>query len=141
MGAGAVIGGWASYVFGGFDAALLWLFGFTLVDFILGIIAAAKHRRWQSKVMYRGIFKKSFIFVMIAICHGVDVALGIDFVRTTCIFAYLANEVGSILENVERMGYGDIIPSVLRNALQILQDKGQGNTGLGTTKERTEKNE
>ena len=71
---------------------------------------------------------------MISISHGVDVSLNVDFVRTACIFAYLANEVGSILENIERLGYGDIIPAVLRNALHVLKDKGQINTTMGDKK-------
>lgn len=130
----AIIGGWLSYLLGGFEPALMWLAGFMLVDFLTGNFAVIKQGRWQSSLMYRGIFKKCFIFVMISISHGVDVSLNVDFVRTACIFAYLANEVGSILENIERLGYGDIIPAVLRNALHVLKDKGQINTTMGDKK-------
>lgn len=130
----ASIGGWLSYLLGGCEPALMWLAGFMLVDFLTGNFAVIKQGRWQSSLMYRGIFKKCFIFVMISISHGVDVSLNVDFVRTACIFAYLANEVGSILENIERLGYGDIIPAVLRNALHVLKDKGQINTTMGDKK-------
>lgn len=119
MSIGATIGAWLGYAIGGFDAALLWLFGFAVLDFITGNIAVIKAGKWQSNMAYRGIFKKMFIFIMVAICHGVDMSMGTDFVRTACVFAYILNEVGSILENIERMGFGDIIPSVLKDALDV----------------------
>ena len=125
MGIGATIGGWLNWALGGIDAAIVWLFIFTIIDFISGNAAAIKQKKWQSRITYRGIFKKLFIFIMIAICHGVDVSLQVDFVRTACIFAYILNEVGSILENVERLGFGDIIPAPLRNALHMVSEREQ----------------
>ena len=139
MAIGATIGTWLSYVFGGFDSAIIWLFGFTLIDYLTGNFAAVKNGKWQSMFAYKGIFKKAFIFVMIAICHGVDVSMGLDFVRTTCIFAYIANEVGSIVENIERMGYGDIIPPILRSALKVAKEREAAMTGnmIGTKSDNT----
>lgn len=136
MGIGATIGGWLSYALGGIDIAVTWLFVFTLIDFISGNAAAIKQGKWSSRITYKGIFKKLFIFIMVAICHGVDQSMQVDFVRTACIFAYILNEVGSILENVERLGFGDIIPSVLRNALDAVREREQNKlTSLGQGKE------
>lgn len=132
MGIGATIGGWLNWALGGIDAAIIWLFIFTIIDFLSGNAAAIKQKKWQSRVTYKGIFKKLFIFIMIAICHGVDVSLQVDFVRTACIFAYILNEVGSILENVERLGFGDIIPKPLRNALHMVNEREQNKlSGIG----------
>lgn len=129
MAIGATIGALLSYAIGGFDVPVLWLFGFTVIDYCIGNFAAVKNGKWQSTLAYKCIFKKVIIFVMIAICNGVDLSLGLDFVRTACIFAYIANEVGSIIENIERMGYGDIIPPVLRNALKIAKEREAAMTG------------
>lgn len=123
MSIGAAIGTWLSYVFGGFDAAVLWLFGFSVLDYITGNIAVIKAGKWKSNLAYRGIFKKMFIYIMVAICHGVDVSMNTDFVRTACVFAYIVNEVGSIIENIERMGYGDVIPAALKHALDIAKSE------------------
>lgn len=139
MGIGATIGGWLNWALGGIDAAIVWLFIFTIIDFISGNAAAIKQKKWQSRITYRGIFKKLFIFIMIAICHGVDVSLQVDFVRTACIFAYILNEVGSILENVERLGFGDIIPAPLRNALHMVSEREQTRLTGAQTKETGEK--
>lgn len=140
MGIGATVGGWLNWALGGIDAAIVWLFIFTIIDFISGNAAAIKQKKWQSRITYRGIFKKLFIFIMIAICHGVDVSLQVDFVRTACIFAYILNEVGSILENVERLGFGDIIPAPLRNALHMVSEREQTRLTGAQTKETGEKN-
>lgn len=142
MGIGATIGGWLNWALGGIDIAVVWLFIFTLIDFISGNAAAIKNKKWQSKITYKGIFKKTFIFIMIAICHGVDVSLQIDFVRTTCIFAYIVNEVGSILENVERLGFGDIIPKPLRGALHMVNEREQAkHAGMGVQAKEEKTNE
>jgi phage-related holin len=39
------------------------------------------------------------------------------------IIAYLINESGSILENIENLGYGSIIPEVLRKGLKAINQK------------------
>lgn len=135
MSIGAVIGGWLGYVLGGLDLAILWLFGFTILDYITGNLAVLKQGKWRSKLAYKGAFKKLFIFIMVAICHGVDESLNTDFVRTACIFAYIINEVGSILENVDKMGYGDVIPPVLRNALQAIKAREDAKGNIIPTKE------
>ena len=72
---------------------------------------------------FQGIFKKFFIFIMVAICNGVDISLHVDFVRDACIFAYIVNEVGSLIENIARAGYADVIPTPLRNALKLLKER------------------
>lgn len=132
---GAAIGGWLGYALGGFDLAILWLFGFSVLDYVTGNLAVLKQGKWISRLAYKGIFKKLFIFIMVAISHGVDESLNVDFVRTACIFAYIINEVGSILENVDRMGYGDVIPPVLRNALQAIKAREDAKGNVIPTKE------
>ena len=123
MGIGALIGGWAGYLLGGIDIALLWLCGFVVIDYFTGNFAVLKQGKWQSKLAYKGIFKKLFIFIMVTICNGIDESLHLTFVRDACVIAYILNETGSILENVERMGYGEVIPPILRQSLKILRER------------------
>ena len=47
---------------------------------------------------------------MVVIANGVDQSTGINYIRQAVIIAYLINESGSILENIENLGYGSIIP-------------------------------
>ena len=60
---------------------------------------------------------------MIVIANGIDQSTGINYIRQAVIIAYLINESGSILENIENLGYGSIIPSVLRKGLKAINQK------------------
>ncbi len=65
-----------------------------------------------------------FIFVIVAVAHLVDAALGgAAIFRDATIFFYLANETLSILENAGRIGLP--IPEVLQQAIEILKGKSQ----------------
>ena len=41
--------------------------------------------------------------------------------RNICAFAFCANEFGSIIENVDRAGFGDFIPPTVRKAFALLK--------------------
>lgn len=122
---GAFFGSMVSFLMGGLSGAVIWLFCFCVIDFTMGNIAVLKEGRWKSNLAYRGIFKKVFMFVVVVICHGLDHSLEVNFIRDSCIFAYMFNEVGSIIENIERLGYGEIIPPVVKNALALIKERGE----------------
>ena len=82
-----------------------------------------KSGKWSSSVGGKGILKKIIIFLMVVIANGIDQSTGINYIRQAVIIAYLINESGSILENIENLGYGSIIPSVLRNGLKAINQK------------------
>lgn len=117
------ISGWLSFAVGGFDLSIKWLFAFVVVDYLTGTIAAFKNQEWCSSVGGKGIIKKVLIFAIVAIGHGIDQTCGIDIFRNAVIAAYAVNESGSILENLETLGYGSLIPQSLRRGLKILKDK------------------
>ena len=123
MSIGATLGLWISAAVGGFDNALIALAFLAAVDLVLGVAVAFKRGEYQSSKCYRGLFKKAFIFVMVAVCHAVDVALSVDFMRSAAIFAYAANEAMSILETVDRAGYGSMIPEPIRKALASVKER------------------
>lgn len=119
---GALVGV-VSYAVGGVDVAVQWLFTFMLIDYILGTLAACKTHSWSSATGFRGIIKKVIIFCVVAVCHGLDEVVGTGgALRSAAIIAYSINEVGSMLENLTRMGYGGIIPPVLQQSLQRIQE-------------------
>lgn len=118
-------GACASYLFGGWSQLLGILLAFVIIDYIAGVFASAIEGKLSSDIGRKGIAKKVFIFVIVAVAHLVDVALGNgNFFRDATIFFYLANETISILENGGRIGLP--IPEVLQKAIEILKGKSQG---------------
>lgn len=114
----------ASYLFGGWGALLGILLAFVIIDYITGFIAAGAEGKLSSEVGFKGIAKKILIFVLVAVAHLLDEALGgnNNIFRDAVIFFYLANELLSIIENAGRAGLP--IPEVLKNAVEILKGKG-----------------
>lgn len=123
MSVGASIGAAISFAFGDVDDAFVWLLAFMAIDYVTGTVAAFKTGDWSSQQGFVGLFKKFFILFVVSLCHGLDVATGTDLLRSASIFAYGLNEVGSILENVDRFGCGRMIPSVVRRGLKQLRKK------------------
>lgn len=115
--------GWVSFAIGGIDLPLQWLFIFALVDYVTGTIAAGKAGNWTAKESFTGLLKKVSIFVIVMICHGIDVVSHVDFMRSSAILALSLTEAGSVFENIEAMGYGYLIPDFLKKGLKKLQNK------------------
>lgn len=123
MAIGGALGAGFSYAVGGVDEAMEWLLILAAIDYVTGTMASFKERHWCSERGFLGLFKKAFMFAVVAICHGVDVTTGENFLRDIAVFAYAINEAGSIIENVERLGFGHWIPPFLKAGLKILKDK------------------
>lgn len=120
-----IIGGAISYAIGGVDKSIITLLVLVIIDYLSGLLAAAYHGEISSSKGFRGINKKLIIFLMVSVSNLLDQGMDIGHtLRTMAIMAYTANEGISIIENIERMGYGKLIPSTLRNKLtQLQQDK------------------
>lgn len=122
---GAALGGAIiSYLFGGWSQLLGVLLTFVAIDYITGVAAAAIEGKLSSSVGLKGIAKKVFIFVIVAVAHLVDQALGNNnMFMTAVVFFYLANELLSILENAGRVGLP--VPEIIQKAVEILKGKSQ----------------
>ena len=60
----------------------------------------------------------------VTMAYMLDVSLGTDMLRGMTISAFSVIEAMSIMENIDRMGYGSMIPNVLRVRLaQIAEEK------------------
>ena len=100
---GGFIGGVFSFAVGGVDDAMTWLIILVVIDYISGSVASFRAGQWCSERGFCGLFKKLFIFLVVAICNGIDKTTGQDILRNIAVFAYAVNEAGSILENVDRL--------------------------------------
>ncbi|MFM1652574.1 holin family protein [Brevibacillus sp. B_LB10_24] len=113
----------ASFLFGGWSMLLNILVAFVAIDYVTGILAAGVEGRLNSKVGRLGIARKVFTFLMVAIAHLVDTALGEQHIlRDAAIFFYLTNELLSILENAGRVGLP--VPELIKRAVEVLKGKG-----------------
>lgn len=137
MAIGAAAGLVLSVAVGGFDEMIYALVALMFSDYITGIIAACRTGKWDSSVGFIGLAKKGVILAVIALCNTVDTAMGTHAFRQAAICAYALNEAGSIIENIDRAGWGEHIPDFIRNALARLKEKadnGQTASNKGTTK-------
>lgn len=130
------IGSGIIWAIGGFDIPLTWLLIFCIIDYITGTVSAFKSGIWSSNVGAMGIVKKLMIFVFVILAHGIDETAGINYIRQAIIIAYLINESGSIIENIELLGYGKLIPTILRNGIKILAMKQNAVLDMATGKKQ-----
>lgn len=117
-GVGAIVG----YLFGEWSVLLQILLAFVIIDYISGLLASGVEGKLSSKVGFRGIAKKLMIFVLAAVGHLVDKAIGDgSMIQNAIIFFYLGNELLSILENAGRTGLP--VPEQIKNAVDVLKGK------------------
>ncbi|KJE25725.1 toxin secretion/phage lysis holin family protein [Geobacillus kaustophilus] len=118
----AAIGAAVGYLFGESTGLLLVLFWMVVIDYGSGLAAGYTEKTLSSKIGFKGIIKKVMIFVMVALAHLVDSALGTkNMFRDATIVFYMANELLSIFENVGRMGVP--VPDRLMQAVEVLKGK------------------
>ena len=121
MAIGAVIGLGITIAVGGMDKMIYALIALMILDYATGIIAACRTGQWDSSTGFVGLAKKAVILAVVALCNTVDMAMDTHALRQMAICAYAFNEAGSIVENIDRAGWGEHIPAFIRNALARLQ--------------------
>lgn len=131
-GALTVLGGWLGLIWSATlqsVAPLAWWFAiFVLTDLITGVWAGVKTTGFSSKALYAGMFKKGIAFAIIILAHGLDVSFWyvlkeLPVFQSVVLCAYCCGEFGSIVENIERAGYGDALPPTLRKLFLSLEDR------------------
>ena len=123
---GAIFGClWAIFdmAIGGIDTPIKALAILIILDFITGVTAGYKTGCLSSKVGSKGIIKKAGIFVCIMFAYLLDTAMAINMFRGMVISGFAIIEAMSLIENIDRMGYGFIIPDFLRNKLSQIADE------------------
>ena len=122
MAAFSAIGAAFSFLVGGVDKLVSALLVFVVLDYVTGLIAAWKTATLDSKKGFAGIKRKVVMLVIVIMAHWIDACLfGFSTCRSMVIFAYMGNEGLSILENLDRIGYGEHIPGFIREKLSQLR--------------------
>lgn len=131
----ALSGSALAQVLGGWDAALQTLLCCMAADYVTGVVVAGVFKRssksgdgaLDSRVGFRGLIKKGAELVLVLLAVRLDSVMGGDFSRTAVILFFIANEALSVLENLGLMGVP--YPAFLKDALEVLRKKGDGNEG------------
>lgn len=125
------LGGVLGNLFGGFDKLFIALLVCIISDYVSGIIVAAvfkkspktKNGALESNAGLKGLAKKIFILLIVAVAVQVDIVLNSNFIRNAVILGFIANEILSIIENGGLMGIP--MSPVLINAIDILKKKSE----------------
>lgn len=95
-----------------------------ILDFITGVTAGYVRGELSSSIGAKGIAKKAGIFVCIMFAYLLDSAMAMQMFRGMVISGFAIIEAMSLMENIDRMGFGWLIPSFIRQKLQqIANDK------------------
>ena len=123
-----VLGGAVASLLGGWSAALQYLVIAMITDYISGLVVAgvfhaskkSQHGALESRAGWKGLCRKVFTLAFVVVARGVDVYLGIDYVKD----AFFTNEVISIVENAGLMGIP--MPPIITKAIDLLTTKASG---------------
>ena len=118
-----VIGTGLTWVLGTWDIAIMVLLMFMALDYTLGLVKGKIHKNLNSKTGFKGLAKKSAIFVVliVAVCLDRLIGNGTWVFRTLVCYFYIANEGLSILENCSQIGIK--VPVQIKDALEQLNNK------------------
>ena len=118
----AVVATFFTYLFGGWDIALIVLVAFMVLDYATGVIWAYIQKTLNSEIGFKGLVKKCMILVVLVVAVLLDrmINSGTAVFRTLVCYFYIANEGISLLENVSNLGLP--IPDKLKVALQQLNE-------------------
>lgn len=108
------------YLLGGIDIALNSLLLVMILDYITGVISAMYNKKLNSKIGLKGIFKKVFYLLIVALSVILDNIMGdTGAIRTLVIYFFVANDGISILENASEMNIP--LPKKLIDTLEQLK--------------------
>lgn len=124
-----VVGGWISWLLGGWDSAVVTLLIFMAIDYISGLaVAGVFHASrktdsgaLESRAGWKGLCKKAMTLLFVLVAHRLDLVIGTTYIRDAVVIAFVANELISIVENAGLMGVP--MPAAIENAIDILQKK------------------
>lgn len=122
----AALGAVGGFLFGQLNGLFYAVIAMMAIDYITGVVVAVLDKKLSSEVGFRGLVKKVFILVLIAVAHIIDaqvIGTGAALMTAVMLF-FIANEGISILENAAALGLP--IPQKLRNVLEQLRDKDKG---------------
>ena len=112
-----------SFLFGDMEGMLIALIALIILDYISGVIAAAVEKRLSSAAGAKGIAKKIFMLLIVALANIVDTSVIGDghVLKTVTVVFYICNECISLIENAGRIGVP--VPKKLLDVLEQLRDR------------------
>jgi len=127
----AAMGGMVAQALGGWDEDLRMLCIIMAMDYITGIICALVWKKspkssdgsFNSRLSLKGLLRKAGIFLAVLIAYQLDSVAGTEFIRTSAILFFIANDGLSVIENLGIMGLP--MPSSIKNAFEILRKKSE----------------
>ena len=127
-----IVGSFIASLFGGWDAALVTLLTFMVIDYISGMVVAGvfhnskktENGALESKAGWKGLCRKCMTLLFVLIAYRLDLALGVGYIRDAVIIGSMANELISIVENAGLMGLP--LPAVITKAVDVLTKKAEG---------------
>lgn len=119
----AVVATFLTYLFGGWDMAIIVLIAFMTLDYGTGVLYAFLQKTLDSEIGFKGLIKKFMILVVLIVAVLLDrmINSGTWVFRTLVCYFYIANEGISLLENISNLGVP--IPSKLKDALAQLNEE------------------
>ena len=109
-------------IVGDWDVLLEILLIVMILDYMTGVIAAFRKKEVNSSVGYKGLLKKTTIFIIIILAAQLDRMININnnmFRNSTAIF-FITNDALSIIENAGVMGIR--LPTYFRSAFVKLKN-------------------
>lgn len=108
---------------GGFDDQINALVILVILDIITGMWSACKNHTFASSIASQGMMKKGAMFLIIGLGVLLDNAMHTHMIRTMFIGAFAVIEAMSLIENIDKLGYGQYIPEFIRKCLAQLADE------------------
>lgn len=117
--------------FGGWSESMTSLVIFMSIDYITGLMVAGLFKKsnktedggLESRAGWKGLARKFSTLLVVLIGVRLDLALGTSYIEDAVIYAFMCNEVLSIIENIGLMGVP--LPSAITNAITLLNKKGE----------------
>ncbi|MDE5741447.1 MAG: phage holin family protein [Oscillospiraceae bacterium] len=108
-------------LFGDRDGLMIALAALMVMDYVSGVMAAIAQKKLSSKIGARGIAKKVFMLLIVAVANIVDVnVVGEGHVlKSVTVIFYIANECISLIENGGKLGVP--VPNKLLEVLEQLK--------------------
>lgn len=108
-------------LFGDLDGLMIALAALMVMDYISGVLAAIAQKKLSSEIGAKGIAKKVFMLLIVAVANIVDInVIGEGHVlKSVTVIFYIANECISLIENGGRLGVP--VPNKLLEVLEQLK--------------------
>jgi toxin secretion/phage lysis holin len=120
----AIFGAFALYLFGDYTSLMKLLVFVIGLDFVTGVLKAAKQQRLNSCIGRNGVFRKIGMCMGVVFAHFIDVYAGSgDLFRNLIINFFIITEFISISENL--LALGVTMPKFIREFLENTIDKSQ----------------